>query len=222
MNALIWYCADVIQTIFTHFCLIIFHLLTLIPELCILFKEYFLTTPQTFSSILITGASKGMGKALAVDYCKNAKKEGKNLHLILIARSKDLLNQVKTECESYNTKNTNLIKVVTFICDVCDKDKMKDIILQCDTKYTLDLVFANAGYVNYDGNINEIAYKTVDVNCIGALNTILPIIPRFIKRKKGQIAIHSSIGALLVSHVCFEFVLSFFGFDKIKCNKKTT
>ena len=53
-------------------------------------------------NVVITGASKGIGKACAQKFCQNNTE-----NLILIARNKELLKKVKSECVSLD-KNVNV------------------------------------------------------------------------------------------------------------------
>ena len=81
-------------------------------------------------SILITGASSGIGEALAREYAA----PGVTLHLS--GRNQERLNAVKTDCEARSAT------VHTQIIDVTDENSMSDWILGCGA---LDLVIANAG-----------------------------------------------------------------------------
>jgi len=84
------------------------------------------------------------------------------------------------------------------MCDVCDKTKMSEIILDADKQQPLDLVIANAGiFPDLGEKISHNVYETFDINVMGVLNTIVPIIPKFIERKSGHIAIHSSLAAFI-------------------------
>ena len=64
--------------------------------------------------IWITGASSGIGKALAVELSKH------NCKLILSARRGDVLNEVKKECS-----NNHNIEVLPF--DLADYQNMQEI-----------------------------------------------------------------------------------------------
>ena len=79
--------------------------------------------------ILITGASSGIGEALARLY---ATKENE---LILLARREDRLLQIKSELQ--NAKNVEI-----FTVDVCEFDELREKIKSLDN---IDMVILNAG-----------------------------------------------------------------------------
>jgi short-subunit dehydrogenase len=135
-------------------------------------------------SILITGASSGIGRALALEYADQ------DTTLFLSGRSEDRLNQVKTECRALGAT------VYTQTIDCCDKDKMNDWINECDTIHTLDLVIANAGLstsVAAKDDISEHTRTVFETNVNGVFNTIHPAINVMKRRGRGQIAIMSSV-----------------------------
>ena len=86
------------------------------------------------TSVLITGASAGIGKGLALEYAK------KGARLVLIARRLAELKKVEKECLQAGAR-----KVTVCPCDVRERVKMHNIILACDDEEPLDLIVANAG-----------------------------------------------------------------------------
>lgn len=147
---------------------------------------------KQFKTILITGASSGIGYHFALNYSL----QGKGTKLILIARRKNKLMELQNLCIK------NGCKCEIFECDVTNKLSLKKIIENCDKENEIDLVFANAGIrADVNDRIIDKTYKTFDINIYGILNTILPIIPLFIKRNKGQIVINSSISCLTPQYI---------------------
>jgi len=132
-------------------------------------------------TILITGASSGLGKALSEEYAN------KETHLYLTGRNKNNLNKVKEICQIKGAK------VTTKIIDVRQKEELEKWILKIKK---LDLVIANAGISagtsggpESDNQITQI----FDINVNGVLNTINPAIKIMQKQGLGQIAIMSSL-----------------------------
>ena len=118
-------------------------------------------------NILITGATSGIGEALALYYAKNNAK-----NLFICGRSQDRLFVVQKECEKLGCK------VFGRIIDVTNKDEMKDWIVECNNIAPLNLVIANAG-VGTTKETDENIYNTFNINVNGVLNTVLPTIEIF-------------------------------------------
>jgi short-subunit dehydrogenase len=137
-------------------------------------------------SILITGGSSGVGKALALAYAR----EGVSLRLG--GRDAGRLAAVTAVCQAEGAA------VDATSIDVTDADGMARWIAECDDRQPLDLVVANAGVSAGTGGTGESAEqirRIFRVNVDGVLNTVLPIVPRMIARRRGQIAIMSSLAA---------------------------
>lgn len=84
-------------------------------------------------SILIIGASSGIGAALATLYA------GHGVSLFLLGRDAGRLDKVaqKRLCQSARIETTTL--------DVSDREALTDLISSIDQRSPLDLVIANAG-----------------------------------------------------------------------------
>ena len=139
-------------------------------------------------TILITGASSGIGSALAIA-AANA-----DTHLILLARNKDKLNQVKKTCEQKNAKAD------IYSIDVCEKEALQQLITNIDNKTPIDLIICNAGVTSSIGKNGEpeswdAIRNVIDTNLYGVLASLNPLISHMQSRKQGQIAIISSLGA---------------------------
>ena len=139
------------------------------------------------STILITGASSGIGEALALAYASS------DANLALIGRHAPRLEKVARECEARGAV------VHTALIDVREKDKLAEFMLHIDALHPLDLVIANAGvsagtFCGEDDLVK--AEQVFAVNINGVLNTVHPILPRMVARKRGQIAIISSLAGI--------------------------
>ncbi|CAK9013059.1 Uncharacterized oxidoreductase MXAN_5909 [Durusdinium trenchii] len=135
-----------------------------------------------YSSVLVTGASVGIGAGLARRFAKPG------THLVLVAVNKPSLEPISKECKALGAT------VEPVYCDVRDTDKMAEIVRQTDAKHPLDLVIANAGVVPVANGLDE-SPMVFDTNARGALNTVLPCIECFRKRGRGQVVLLSSLGS---------------------------
>lgn len=139
-------------------------------------------------NILITGASSGLGAALALEYADS----GTTLHLQ--GRNAVRLDNIAQQCRAKGAT------VFTKIIDVTDANAMENWVQAADLHAPLDLIIANAGISAGTGiRTSEPAAqvrKLFAVNIDGVINTIHPIIPAMTQRKSGQIAIMSSLAGI--------------------------
>lgn len=139
-------------------------------------------------NILITGATSGIGKALALDYAKES------VTLAITGRNKARLDDVTKKLEARGA--TGFAKAL----DVTDEAGMREWIEYVDAKAPLDLVIANAGVGVQGGDfktVHEAAKFTNEVNVIGVFNTIHPALKLFKQRGRGQVAIVASMAGLI-------------------------
>ena len=122
------------------------------------------------SNVLITGASSGIGEALAIYYAKNGA-----ANLFLSGRNEERLENVKAKCENFNTN------VYTQIVDVTNSDDVKNWINEANNTATLNIVIANAGVSTGEESESNVR-NTVQTNVNGVVNTILPTIDLYKKR----------------------------------------
>ncbi|HIJ61678.1 MAG TPA: SDR family NAD(P)-dependent oxidoreductase [Rhodospirillaceae bacterium] len=135
--------------------------------------------------ILITGASSGLGEALARAYA------GTGVRLCLGGRDAARLEAVGQACR-------DLGAAVDCRCiDVADRQAMAQWLNDIDERHPLDLVIANAGVsagTGADlGETAEQARAIFSVNLEGVLNTVLPVIEPMRRRRRGQIVIMASL-----------------------------
>lgn len=140
--------------------------------------------------ILITGASSGIGAALARHYAAPGRT------LSLTGRDHGRLNVVAEECREAGAQ------VEAVVVDVANEADMGAWVTQRNTALPVDLVIANAGISGGTGDgdgtglFGETAEQTRNifaVNLGGVLNTVLPLLPALRSRGAGQIAIISSL-----------------------------
>lgn len=136
------------------------------------------------SHVLITGASSGIGAALAQYYARP------DTALSLAGRDQERLTLIAEACRSKGAA------VFFETLDVCDRAAMERWIAACDERQPLTLVIANAGISAGTGGGLERAEQTRRIfaaNIDGTVNTVMPAIDAMRARKRGQIAIVSSL-----------------------------
>jgi short-subunit dehydrogenase len=134
--------------------------------------------------ILITGASSGVGAALALEYA------APGLCLSLHGRNDARLAEVAAKAKACGAE------VALCVGDVSDAGHMLNWIIERDQAKELDLVVANAGVSAGTAPVEELddqAKAIFSVNVLGVFNTVHPVLPLMKERKRGQIAIVSSL-----------------------------
>jgi short-subunit dehydrogenase len=134
--------------------------------------------------ILITGASSGLGAALALAYARPG------VHLSLGGRNQERLAAVAAQAAARGSTMSSAA------VDVRDRDAVADWVIAAEDRAPLDLVIANAGVSGgtYGGPESPEQTRAIfAINLDGVLNVVLPIVPRMIARRSGQIAIMSSL-----------------------------
>jgi len=134
-------------------------------------------------TILITGASDGLGKALSLLLVKNY-----NLNLALCGRSKEKLNMLETEIRKLNP-NTHLV-IRDF--DMLDEIEMKKFVNEVlDTFSVVDILVNNAGANPKKNLVEEIDLDDfrymMELNCVSYLSMIQALYPFMRERKEGHI-----------------------------------
>ena len=141
-------------------------------------------------TIVVTGASSGIGLTVS-KYLAQA-----GAHVLLLARTKEKLDEVKAEIEAEGGKAS------VFPCDLNDMESIdavsKEILAAVDH---IDILVNNAGR-----SIRRAVHESVDrfhdfertmqLNYFGAVRLVLNVLPHMMQRKDGQIINISSIGVL--------------------------
>lgn len=137
---------------------------------------------------LITGAGKGIGKAIAIALAK----EGVNV--ILVSRTQSDLDEVATSVNNLGVKSLTLTADVSDICSVDTAvaealDKFK----------TIDILINNAGIAAF-GKFLELEPKAweriIQVNLMGTYYITRAVLPNMIARQTGDIINISSTAGL--------------------------
>jgi len=140
-------------------------------------------------SIWITGASSGIGYALAMEMAARGYAVG------LSARNEDALESLKTEIQTRHPET--LVSVQPL--DVIDHDRVPEVLQHTAADLGgLDIVFANAGIGLGEkvgsGNFAK-ARRTIEVNLIGAMATVDAAAAFFLEQGHGHIVGTCSVAA---------------------------
>lgn len=140
--------------------------------------------------VVITGASSGIGQALARLYARPGATLG------LLGRNRDRLTATAEQCRNLGAE------VRSAPIDVRERAAMTDWLGAFDRVAPVDLVVANAGVMEGTASGQSIeaaepAYALMQTNVLGVMNTVQPLIPAMISRGRGQIAILSSIAGFI-------------------------
>ena len=132
-------------------------------------------------TIWITGASTGIGRALAIKFAKNG------WNVAASARRENLLKELEELKQD----------IYSFPLDVTDKEKCKEVFKKIEDKFkTIDISFFSTG--TWDpGKEKEIDVEQIEnvmkVNFFGTLNCIKSVEKYYRNKKSGHISIVSSI-----------------------------
>ncbi|RAP65279.1 short-chain dehydrogenase [Achromobacter sp. HZ01] len=139
--------------------------------------------------VLITGATGGIGGALALEYASAGAKT-----LILQGRNADRLQELRAACQALGAR------VLTHELDVRDHDALMAWLADVCEAEMPELVIANAG-VNINtgpqqqGEQWRDVHRLLDVNIKAVFATVHGALPAMRRRGHGQIALISSLAA---------------------------
>ena len=137
---------------------------------------------------LITGAGKGIGKAIALALAK----EGVNV--ILVSRTQTDIDQLADEASNLGVKSLALA------ADVSDINSINSTVEKALSKFkTIDILINSAGIASF-GKFMELEpaawEKIIQVNLMGTYYTTRAVIPNMIERQTGDIINISSTAGL--------------------------
>jgi short-subunit dehydrogenase len=136
-------------------------------------------------TILLTGASSGIGKAILVELSKY------DCTVIILARRLDILLALKNESRN------NPARIYAFQCDVSDKINVITVFGEILKQFPrIDVAILDAG-VAFRNPIEEfditIAEKTINTNVLGLIYCVSQLLPMFMEQKSGVLVGVSSL-----------------------------
>ncbi|SDQ18993.1 SDR family NAD(P)-dependent oxidoreductase [Pseudovibrio sp. Tun.PSC04-5.I4] len=140
-------------------------------------------------AILITGASSGLGRAIALVYARDG------VTLCLTGRNKRRLLKTVSEVEQQGAH------VLWRTLDIADQAQVHGWVAEIEKSISLDLVISNAGITgshSMDGTLEsaETAHGQISTNLGGTINLLTAVAPYMQKRKRGRIALISSLAGM--------------------------
>lgn len=137
-------------------------------------------------TVLITGASQGIGKATALLFARNG------YNVVLAARSHDRLAALAQELKTFNHS------ALAIPTDVRDAEQVQSLVQQALAEYgSIEVLVNNAGiYMSgpVDSHPLEDWHLVIDTNLWGYIHTIHALLPHFVERRSGTIVNVISIG----------------------------
>lgn len=137
--------------------------------------------------VLITGASSGIGRGVAIELARRGASLG------LMARRKDLLEEIVSEVEGHGGR------AIPLVADVKDgaavragADRLRAEVVP------IDVLIANAG-IGGAAHATEIdtarVAELININVLGAANSVAAVLPEMAARGQGQLVAISSLAA---------------------------
>lgn len=144
---------------------------------------------MNFTNIVITGASSGIGEALARDYA------APGVALALNGRDPERLHAIANICRGKGAI------VDAGQIDVTNRAALAAWLAAFDDAHPVDLLIANAGISIDKANSSldefSVIRQMMAVNFDGVLNTVEPLLERMMARGRGQIAVVSSLAGFI-------------------------
>lgn len=136
-------------------------------------------------TVLLTGASAGIGKATALELMGAA---GGDLKLIIAARRVDRLKELKETIEAEFPKS----KVIALELDVSNFDSVPGFVKSIPEEFaSIDVLINNAGMVFGNDKVGEISQNDMEAmfftNVLGLINLTQAIVPGMKARGRGDI-----------------------------------
>lgn len=151
-------------------------------------------------SVIITAASKGLGKAVALEFVKNG------AHVLMSSRDEEALKKAKAEIIEQTGKDS----IEYIVCDMKKSDQIKRMVQKAVTLYgTVDVLINNAGGPPagmFEDLTDDDWYHAFELNLLSFVRTIREVLPFMKRQQSGRIvnlsssSIKESIDQLLLSN----------------------
>lgn len=153
------------------------------------------------SFIVITGASRGIGAAIAKAFAA--------LHqysLCLVARDEAALQKIKAECEALGSPTDY------YLCDMNHPEQIQAVSTSIMTERGIpQILINNAGHYaggSFIETSEEMLLQQVQVNCLGPVNFTRSFLPGFIERQSGDILCMGSVASIKGFANCGAYVIA--------------
>lgn len=147
-----------------------------------MFGERTKATPVADKVVLVTGASSGLGKAIAIEAAKRGAKK-----VILVARSAGKLQETAAECAACDSGCEAHVET----CDLTDKEDMKRLAKKVTDEHgALDVLVNNAGagrWLHIEETTPEEALDMFQVPVQAAITLTALLVPAMAKAKTGHV-----------------------------------
>ncbi|KAI5658157.1 hypothetical protein M9H77_26950 [Catharanthus roseus] len=146
--------------------------------------------PGNQRTVLITGVSRGLGKALALELAKRG-------HTVIgCSRSQEKLNSLQADLTSHSSP-LSISKHLVMNVDVRSNNSVEEFARSIVEKKSVpDIIVNNAGTINRNNKVWEVPPEefdnVIDINIKGIANMLRHFIPIMIENKQGVIVNMSS------------------------------
>ena len=150
-------------------------------------NEFYTNNSSIHPTVLITGASRGIGQAIAIAFAK----AGYQLVITCSKTEQDLLSLAELLKTHYS------VKVLTSIGDIADYHYVSKLFQEISNHFgTIDVLVNNAG-ISYVGLLTDMGIddwnRIVNTNLTSVFSTCKHAIPDMVRRQSGKIINISSV-----------------------------
>lgn len=139
---------------------------------------------------VVTGGSRGIGRAICEAFCKNGADVA-----FLDAGSMEVAEETAAYLAQFGTK------VKAYGCDISDFDKTAEVFKDILAEFgTVDILVNNAGITRDKLLLSmkpEEFTSVIDINLVGAYNTVKQVYPVMLKKRAGKIINVSSVAGVM-------------------------